>query len=100
MIFGSNLAIAKQPKSPQLSFRGGDVCVLNPSGHMLREPWTSVVFSTYCPLPILPFLSLKVGRFGGYVGFKGVGWDDTYKAWMSKNSGDFLIPTIRFFTDG
>ena len=101
VITGTNLSIAKKPKTTQLSFRGGDAFILSPSGHMLSSPWTKVLGRFFCKFSVLPFVSLKVGRFGAYAGFKGVGWDDTYRAWLDDYSaGDFLILTGRFFTDG
>lgn len=104
MITGTNLAIRKQPKETQLSFRGGDMMILSPLGHMLREPWTKVLAHWFQQWPILPFLSLKFPgtpgkRKGFYIGFKGVGADKTYLAWMDFG-GEFSILTFRAFTDG
>lgn len=36
-----------------------------------------------CPIPVLPFFSIAIGRFGFYVGFKDFGVDSVhYKNWL------------------
>lgn len=101
MITGTNLDLAKQPKVAQISWRGGDVLLLSPFGHMLVPPYTKVL-GRWKLEPSVPFVSLNIKGVGAYVGGKGVGWDDAYKAWLPEDlwGQDFVIITARFFTDG
>lgn len=54
-------------------------------------------------LPILPFLSIGIGRWGFYVGFKDFGYDPTYALngiWPDGKLEDrALCPSIRFTTN-
>lgn len=90
-----------------LSFRGGDVVrPLNGSwfgDHSGGFPTKVLRFR--CPLPVLPFLSVAMGRFGFYVGLKTFGADDrTYLLWPGHvfTEADMmpgsmaLCPSIRF----
>lgn len=75
--------------------RGGDV--VRPIGHpraWFRQDAPNVWFSTdpaarwkvwrfYCPLPVLPFVSIALGRYGFYAGFKDFRvLHDEYRAWL------------------
>ncbi len=101
-VFGTKVSTA--PKEAGIRFLGGDVCSpLN--GHMLTgNPWPSKVLRFWCPLPILPFLCVKVGRFGCYAGAKVYGSDQNYANWMTpadyESGGLAIVLTARFFTDG
>jgi len=65
-----------------LSFRGGDV--IQPwFGNWFKEPYFKYVWHFFVKYPIMPFLSWKFGRFGGYLGCKCFGVDaEAYKHWM------------------
>ena len=82
-VFGFNVNTA--PKNTQLCFRGGDC--YNPSFGGAK--W-------YCPIPILPFISINILGHGFYLGWKCYGV-----------IGDSIVPdslalefTARLFNDG
>lgn len=65
-----------------IEFRGGDVC--DPiGGNWFTEPFPKTVIRFSTSLAWLPWISWKVGKKGGYIGFKAYGADsDAYKNWM------------------
>ena len=67
-----------------VSLRGGDV-VRPLNGSWFGDKaggFPTKVWRWYCPVPILPFISIAFGRFGWYAGFKTFGADDpTYLRW-------------------
>jgi len=66
--------------------RGGDVA--EPIGfgtNWFKPPYPSHVLRFFCPWRVLPFLSWKLGSFGGYIGFKAYGVDaPEYPLWLCK----------------
>lgn len=73
--------------------RGGDVVqplaltASNPDGSSawFTPPYFKRWMRFYCGLPMLPWLTVKVGRFGMYCGAKCFGVDsDAYKEWFAK----------------
>lgn len=88
-VFGLNLGgyplTKPYPDNNGIIFRllGGDILhPLGSDGNWFHEPFFLRVFHWFCPLPILPFFSIKLGRFGMYVGFKTYGVDaPEYKLW-------------------
>lgn len=79
-VFGTGLHT--DPWKSGIFFRGGDIC--DPfNGKWFDPPYPTRIWRTYCPLPILPFISIKIGRFGIYFGFKLYGADsEHYLNWM------------------
>ena len=87
-----------------LSLRGGDV--VRPFGGQWFGPdFPRRVLRFSCPLPVLPFISVALGRYGFYIGFKTFGADDrTYLLWPGHvfTEADMmpesmaLCPSIRF----
>jgi uncharacterized protein (DUF3820 family) len=72
---------------------------------MLSEPWPTKVTRFHCPWQILPFLCVKMGRFGFYAGWKVYGADlPEYLHWIDVEDiypgSQAMVLTIRFFTDG
>lgn len=69
-----------------IEFRGGDVC--DPFfGNWFEPPWPKLVWRWYCQWPILPWISWKLGKKGGYIGFKAYGADnDPYINWIKPPS--------------
>ena len=78
-----------------LKLRGGDV--VRPVGYprnWFRKDAPNVWFNTepetrwkvlrfFCPLPVLPFLSVAAGKYGFYIGFKDYGvHHEEYRAWL------------------
>lgn len=60
------------------------------------------VMRFFCPAPVLPYVSVALGRFGLYLGFKAsTAWHPQYKAWLPEaevhDRSRFLTPsaTIR-----
>lgn len=100
-VFGSG--VSTDPKRPGLFLRGGDVC--DPKdGDWFKPPWPKIVVRRWVPNPTLPFLCLKIGRFGFYVGWKVYGVDaPEYKNWLPPEEvyvGSLaLCLTARTFTD-
>lgn len=75
--------------------RGGDVVqplawnAANPDGTSawFTAPYFRRWLSFYCPLPLLPWLSVRIGRFGVYCGSKCFGVDsEAYKNWFAKDA--------------
>lgn len=75
--------------------RGGDVVqplawtASNPDGSSawFMPPYFKRWLRFYMPLPILPWLSIRVGRFGFYFGAKCFGVDsEAYKGWFAKTA--------------
>lgn len=102
-VFGTG--VSTDPKRAGLFFRGGDVCTPR-NGRMLQgPPWPTKVWRFYCKLPVLPFLCVRLGRFGFYAGFKVYGVDaPEYKNWLPASdvyAGSLaMVLTFRAFTDG
>lgn len=74
------------PQKSGVIFRLLGGMVIRPwDGNWLKEPYPTQVGYWNCKLPILPFLSVKIGRFGFYIGFKcfNLGHEQ-YKEWMDK----------------
>jgi hypothetical protein len=77
-----------------IKLRGGDV--VRPIGYpinWLKKDAPNVWFNTgpvrwkvlkfFCPIPILPFISVSLGQYGFYMGFKDFGvHHDEYKTWL------------------
>lgn len=81
-VFGTG--ISTNPWNPGLFFRGGDINHPLGEGKWFEPPYFKKVFHWYCPLPILPFFCLHIGRFGFYIGFKIYGVDHPlYKNYMN-----------------
>lgn len=61
--------------------RGGDVCdPLN--GNWFSAPYPTRVWRWFCKRPVLPFLAWRLGKKGGYIGFKAYGVDSPeYRNW-------------------
>lgn len=104
----SNAAQAQTAPFPQggarffFELRGGDVLHPLGAGDWFAPPYFSRWVRFFCPWPVLPFLSWKIGRYGGYIGAKAYGADsDAYRAWMP--AGDVypgsvaLMASIRLF---
>ena len=65
-----------------IEFRGGDVC--DPVfGNWFSPPWPKYVIRFFCKYPVLPWISWRIGKWVGYVGFKAYGADPkAYLNWM------------------
>ena len=64
--------------------RAGDICHPRGEGDWFHPPYFDKVWRTFVSLPILPFVSWKIGSKGGYAGFKIYGADaEAYKQWMN-----------------
>lgn len=62
--------------------RAGDICHPTGKGNWFTPPYFQHAWKWYCPWPILPYLSWRVGNKGGYMGFKIYGVDSpTYVDW-------------------
>lgn len=82
-VFGTG--IHKDPWKPGIFFRGGDICHPYGKGNFFTAPFflRRNVWRAYCKLAILPFISLHIGRFGIYFGFKLYGVDrEEYVNWL------------------
>lgn len=105
-VFGSH--ISTDPKRPCLAFRGGDVCDPQDGEQLNGPPWPTEVKRWFCRWPILPFVCVKLGRFGFYAGWKCYGFDlPNYRYWAGGAlvhevyEGSLALElTARFFTDG
>lgn len=105
IVFGTG--VDTSPKTPRLALRGGDVCDPRDGEQINGPPWPTRVERFYCPLPILPWVCIKFGRFGFYAGWKCYGFDlPNYLNWPGITPKDVypgslaLELTMRFFTDG
>lgn len=66
-----------------LALRWGDVLHPLGKGDWFNPPYFKHILRFYCPLPLLPFISWRFGKVGGYLGAKAYGADsDAYKNWM------------------
>lgn len=104
-VFGTGVSTA--PKTGGLYFRGGDVCDPHDGEQLNGPPWPTNITRWYCRWPVLPFLCVKLGRFGVYAGWKCYGFDlPNYLNWAGITKADVypgslaLELTARFFTDG
>ena len=104
-VFGSG--VSTSPKRPGLFFRGGDICDPQDGNQLDGPPWPTRVRRWHCPWPVLPFLCVKLGRFGFYAGWKCYGFDlPNYLNWAGIRAADVypgslaLELTARLFTDG
>ncbi len=63
--------------------RSGDV--LDPlNGKWFEEPFPTRIWKFFCNLPVLPFISWRIGSKAGYIGFKIYGADSpAYLNWMN-----------------
>jgi hypothetical protein len=105
-VFGTG--VSTNPKSGALFFRGGDVynaTIIGPDA--FHPPWPTAYTRYYMELPVLPFLCVKLGRFGFYAGWKCYGFDaPEYVNYPGVTASDIfsgslcLTLTARFFTDG
>ena len=63
--------------------RAGDICHPQGEGDWFDPPYFAKVFYAFIKYPILPFISWKLGTWGGYAGFKIYGVDaEAYKNYM------------------
>lgn len=91
------------PWKPGFYLRGGDV-VRPLNGGWLKPPYPTRYWHFFCKLRVLPFLSVRIGRFGFYIGFKCFGvYHDQYKEWFRlEHQGDIdmesraLAPSARW----
>ena len=109
-VFGLNLSkeplTTPYPKSTGIILRllGGDVIYpLGSEGNWFKEPYFKHRIKFYMPIPILPFISVRIGRFGFYFGSKPFGVDaPEYAHWMCKPedvyewSQALMLISIRF----
>jgi hypothetical protein len=66
-----------------LGLRGGNVVQPLGSGDWFKPPYFSSVLKFYIPLPLLPWFTIRIGKFGFYFGAKAFGVDsDAYKNWL------------------
>lgn len=81
-VFGTG--VSTNPWRPGFFLRGGDICHPLGKGQWFSPPYFTRIWRTFCPLTILPFLCVHVGRFAFYIGFKIYGADaGPYKEWMN-----------------
>lgn len=105
-VFGLN--VNTSPKDAQFCLRGGDVYdpkIIGPDA--FHPPWPTEYSRWYCKLPVLPFLCVKVGRFGFYGGWKVYGFDSpeyiNYPGIVATDIYDGSLAlefTARIFSDG
>lgn len=66
-----------------IELRGGDILHPRGQGDWFRPPYFARIFRAFCRWPVLPFVSWRLGTWGGYLGAKAYGADsDAYRAWM------------------
>lgn len=66
-----------------LRLMGGDVVHPLGDGDWFKPPYFARVLRFRVPLPVMPFFSVRIGRFGFYIGSKVFGVDSpAYAAWM------------------
>lgn len=68
-----------------LSLRGGDVVYPRGPGNWFAAPYfdPAKVIHFFLRWPLIPFVSWRIGKRGGYIGAKGFGVDsDAYKNWL------------------
>ena len=95
--------VEKDPWKPGIYFRGGDV-VRPLGGQWFGPQYPERYTHFFCPWRILPFISVKVGRFGFYAGFKCFGVDrPEYYAWFDEehldeiyDGSNALCPSFRW----
>jgi hypothetical protein len=69
-----------------LEFRGGDFCHPLDNGDWFKPPYFKHVWRFFLRWPLLPFLSWKFGKHGGYIGAKAYGVDSPdYKNWLPED---------------
>jgi hypothetical protein len=86
--FGNKLE--RNPTDPLLEsngfwweLRAGDINHPIGKGKWFEPPYFKRVFHKFVSLPILPFISWRIGKWSGYAGFKIYGVDaDVYKFYM------------------
>lgn len=84
----------------KLRLLAGDV--MDPVGGQWFGPnYPRNVIRLHCPVPVLPFVSVGLGRFGFYAGFKVYGVDSpNYREWMPAgevfNGSRAMCLSIRF----
>lgn len=62
---------------------GGDVVQPLGGGDWFKPPYFNRVFRSYTRIPFMPFISVRLGRFGFYAGSKVFGVDSpAYLVWM------------------
>lgn len=108
-VFGLNLGgeplTTPYPSKSGFIFRllGGDVIYPLGNGDWFRPPYFDRVIRFFMPIPIMPFLSIRLGRFGFYFGCKVFGVDSpAYANWMCDRSQVYpgsqsmMLISIRF----
>lgn len=66
-----------------IELRGGDFCHPLGSGNWFAPPYFSRVLRFFLGVPLLPFISWRIGNVGGYIGAKCYGVDSpAYKNWL------------------
>ena len=66
------------------SLRGGD-WIYPWKGNWFDPPYFKHVVHFYCPIRVLPWLTVRLGRFGFYIGWKAFGVDsEHYLKWMPR----------------
>lgn len=107
-VFGLNVGGAAittpYPTGTGMIFRllGGDVVHPLGKGEWFKPPYFSRVLRFFMPLPIMPFFSIRIGRFGFYIGSKVYGVDSPeYANWLPaehvyEGSQAMMLISIRF----
>lgn len=66
-----------------IEFRGGNFVHPLGNGKWFEPPYFDKVINKYIKWPIIPFISWKFGKHGGYIGAKAYGVDSpAYKHWL------------------
>ncbi len=66
-----------------LGLRGGDVIQPLGEGNWFEAPYFKDVLHFYLPIPLIPWFSIRIGKFGFYIGAKAFGVDnEPYKNWL------------------
>lgn len=84
--------------------RGGDV-VRPLNGKWFGPEWPTKIVHFFMPIRCLPFLSVLVGKYGFYVGFKCFPVNhDEYRNWLPSEEvfegSVALCPSLRFTNSG
>lgn len=82
---------------------GGNVVYPWGDGDWFAPPYFASVLKFFMPIPIMPFFSVRIGRFGFYIGAKVFGVDSpAYGNWMCDPSDVYegsmamMLCSIRF----